>query len=480
MGAVGEGWNLDRVGRSVALAAGCTFAVALAWRVGLVLAYPGNYAFDGLQRWSGREHVLVQSWLPALQALLVACDRLGLSLWQSRVVLSAVGALSLALASAVAARLGGPRAAWAFVPFALYGPHVAWTVVPYQEGVFLCLLGGAMLLASHQRWLLADLLIGLTGLVRYEGWPFVVVWCLWRRDPRALLALWGMVAWLGAKYSFHLVGYRASPIDIRDWEGMFTRFSPSIFLRDTGYNVERLWDSGAVFWILGTVVGASLVAPRWRRLLGVWLAIQVAITCAWMIALERSMSRMLVVPIWLFAPIGAVGFARLWAVTGGAAVEGGWARERVERLAARAGRKGMLGLAALLVAMMVYDGWWRVQREVGGMHRERAAVALMRRCPECTWWIEPRKQFGPRLRHDGCEVIQGISEFRHGTHFYCAEWVEGGEAESVRARCTSRVLWQEDRETYMVWKKWDHAADADNGEGDDAGGGRGGGTTSSP
>lgn len=457
------GWR--GVAQSSTLAAAAAFALALAWRVALVLAYPGNYAFDGLQRWSGREHVLVQSWLPALQALLVVCDAVGLSLWQARVVLAGVGALSVGLLVAFAGRLGGPRAAWACVPFALYGPHVAWTVVPYQEGVFLALLGGAVLVAHHGRWFLADLLIGLTGLVRYEGWPFVVVWCLWRRDPRALVATWGMVTWLAAKYSFDLVGYRASPIDIRDWEGMFTRFSPSIFLRDTGYNIERLWDSGAAFWILGTVVGASLVGASWRRLLWAWLAIQVAITCAWMIALERSMSRMLVVPTWLFVPVGAVGFARLWAVAGGEAPAGGRARAWIERLTTRLGRRGLLAVLALLLSMMVYDGWWRVRREIVGMHRERAAVTLMRRCPDCTWWIEPRKDFGPRLRHDGCEVIQGISEFRHGVHFFCAEWIEGAEAEAARARCTSRVLWQEERQSYMVWREWDMGA----GEGEEAG-----------
>ncbi|MBM4366557.1 MAG: hypothetical protein FJ102_10095 [Deltaproteobacteria bacterium] len=459
--------------KSVRAAVLYALVLAFAWRAFLVYAYPGNYAFDGLQRWAGREHVLVQSWLPAFQAVLYACDRIGLTLAESRTVLAGVGALGIALATALAGRLGGWKAAWAFVPFALYGPHVCWTIAPYQEGVFLAVATGALLLATYERWFVADLLMGLTGLVRYEGWPFVAVWILWRRDPRALLSLWGIAAWLGGKYGLHWEGYKASPVDIRDWEGMFTRFSPAIFLRDTGYNIERTWDSGAFWWIVGTAVGAPLVAVRWKRLLWVWLGVQVAITCAWMIALERSMSRMMVVPVMLFAPVGAVGFARLWEVARCEAEPSG----RIERLAARVGARGVVAVLLLLVGMMVFDGWWRVQREIAGNHWERAALRLMQRCPECTWWVEPRANFGPRKRHDGCEVIQGVSDLRHGIHFWCAPWVDPAEASAIAARTRSRVQWQEDKLSYMVWRTWtgqDAGGDAAVPDASDEGGGDGG------
>ena len=49
---------------------------------------------------------------------------------------------------------------------------------------------GAVLLSARY----ADLLLGLLGLSRYEGWPYLLLYALWRRDPRALRASWGIAS----------------------------------------------------------------------------------------------------------------------------------------------------------------------------------------------------------------------------------------------------------------------------------------------
>ena len=45
---------------------------------------------------------------------------------------------------------------------------------------------------------------------------------------------------------------------------------------------------------------------------------------------------------------------------------------------------------------------------------ERPLIELVRRCPEETWSVVPRPHPGPRNRHDGCEVIQGLTPLRAG------------------------------------------------------------------
>ena len=43
------------------------FTIELLVRVALILTYPDNYSMDAYQRWGGREHLLIQDWLPATQ-----------------------------------------------------------------------------------------------------------------------------------------------------------------------------------------------------------------------------------------------------------------------------------------------------------------------------------------------------------------------------------------------------------------------------
>ena len=113
-------------------------------------------AFDGYQRWAGRDHILVQDWLPVTQALIWLTAQLGGDIYVGRLVMAFVAASAAGagtwLAQSLAAERVGPReattAGWAFVIAALFGPWSSWGTVFYQESTFLLVLFGGLALAA--------------------------------------------------------------------------------------------------------------------------------------------------------------------------------------------------------------------------------------------------------------------------------------------------------------------------------------------
>ena len=53
-------------------------------RAAIIGAVPTNYSFDGFQRWAGRDHLLVQDWLPLTQSILVLNEALGGDLYSAQ------------------------------------------------------------------------------------------------------------------------------------------------------------------------------------------------------------------------------------------------------------------------------------------------------------------------------------------------------------------------------------------------------------
>ena len=81
------------------------FMLGLFVRMALIGAVPGNYSFDGFQRWAGRESLLVQDWLPLTQSVLVANDWLGGDLHSARIILAVIASMGMAMAALVVRRL---------------------------------------------------------------------------------------------------------------------------------------------------------------------------------------------------------------------------------------------------------------------------------------------------------------------------------------------------------------------------------------
>lgn len=399
-----------------AWAAAATVAVvAFAARVAVVWQSPVPFSFDGFQRWAAREHLLVQDWLPATQALIIALAPLGLT--PTRLGLAAVAALGFGALALVAGRMGGRAAGWLLLPVALYGPGVAWTTVLYQEGTFLAVAGGAMALALHGRERAADLVVGLLGLVRYEAWPCLLAWVAWRRDRRALIAGWGPALWLGARL-FGAEGYAASPVDFADWKGLGDRFRLDAWTADVVRFLGQALATGALpLW-----AAAPFARGRGAGLLGAWFGLQLLATLAWIAGLETATLRMQVIPAALAGTLAAVAAGRAWA-----RLDGTWGRPLLLVGAfafAGFGLRAALNLARIEAA--------RVRPEVEALDQLRAT------CPDCRWTIRPRRGLGTRHRHDGCEVLQGISTLRHRVDFTCEAWGDPADPGAGQITWTGR------------------------------------------
>lgn len=401
--------------RAIGPAVATVVAVNFFARVLLVEAFPVPFAFDGFQRWMGRDWVLVQDWLPLTQLLIWAAAQVG-GLEFTRLVMAAVGALAAGAGAWAAAGIAKKaEAAWWFLPFSLLGGFVAWTTVFYQEGTFLAVFYLGLALALSGRLGLADLAFGLLGLVRYEGWPILLFYLAWRREPRALLALWGAAVWVGIRLA-EIEPFRGGPADFQDWKGLVERFSWSRQVDENLAMLEWTFTHGCV-----VPIGVALLNLRERvtRALVLLFLVQVAITEAWIAGLETATSRMLLVPTMLLAPAAAA-YA--------AGVPEHWRRW--------AG----IGLGAFVLGQ-ANAAWERCEYETRVNHAEVELLAAVEACEDCVWWIDPRPRLGTRARHSGCEVIAGISELRFGVDAFCAGWQDAGAARQAFARCTSTARW---------------------------------------
>ena len=81
---------------------------------------------------------------------------------------------------------------------------------------------------------------------------------------------------------------------------------------------------------------------------------------------------------------------------------------------------------------------------------ETEALRLMGDCPGCIWWVVPRPKAGTRARHDGCEVIQGISDMVEGEDFYCASWVDSEQAMELYSQCGGTLRYDDVTQAYVA------------------------------
>ncbi len=418
----------DTRDEGILLPAIVAFLMAFVARAAMVVAIPFNFSFDGFQRWAGRDHLLVQAWLPLTQSVITGVSALGGDVQETRLALAFVAACATGAGALLAGTLGGRVAAWAWLVPASYGPFLVWGTAMYQEGTFLLVLFSALALALTGRERLADVVIGLLALVRYEGWPVVLLYVAWRRDPRSLAALWGMGLWMGLKAALDLRGYAASPVDFDDWEGLRARTTLWSWLEDAVRLFKVGWGSGAIAYSVAAGIG---LWAAWRRRGVVLVALiglgQIAAVSGWLAGLEVATHRMLVVPAEIAGVLGAVAAGVLW--------------PRFPLLV----RVGLGIYGAIMLGVAHWDGWQTLKSEAWRTVPERALHAKIKARPDCEWRVTPRMELGTRSRHDGCEVLQGQGLPRHGDGFWCTAW---SHPPRPKKACVAEAVW--DGEQYVV------------------------------
>lgn len=420
--------------------------VAVVVRLAIIAWMPDAYQFDAYQRWAGREHLYIQVWLPATQVLVWLVGKLGGTALVLRVVCSVLGAITIGMAFQLAYsmfslvqhdskdqesttdnHLDSNFWLWS-IPLAIFGPYVVWSAVPYQESTLLFFLFLGLLLHKRSPYL-GDLAIGALALVRYEGWPLIIVHWILRRNWKAVLfSSWGMLLWLAIRHFQWLEPHMASPDTFSDWHELSENLTP----RRAKNLFRQLWlmfDSSGTGWFLLATIP---MLTRWRQWTYTqWMLFwafwgQCAALGGWLFSLGIAFSRMMVLPVMLVAPFSIVGLA--------------WAWNRLD------GWKQKI----YWVAILALCGWTLrdvyIDIEAFNKHNrwERALVDDIESCEGDVWSIYPRIHNGPRSRHDGCEVVQGLTNLRVGEEFSCIPWMWGGPAATLIAS------WDDETEQYEI------------------------------
>lgn len=121
-----------------------------------------HFANLALHGYLGRADGTLMAFFPGLSALLRLGLELGIPIYVSGVVISAICSY---LAAVALARLGGPLAAVAW----LFAPTAVFTVVPYTEALFCAAAFWAWERARRNHWATAALLAGMACTVRVSG-----------------------------------------------------------------------------------------------------------------------------------------------------------------------------------------------------------------------------------------------------------------------------------------------------------------------
>ena len=80
-------------------------------------------------------------------------------------------------------------------------------------------------------------------------------------------------------------------------------------------------------------------------------------------------------------------------------------------------------LAAIVMTVgFSRQGFQNARVSIKSVKHEVRLLEKIERCGDCRFIVRPRTKIGTRDRHDGCEILQGISAMRHGEEFWCRRW----------------------------------------------------------
>ena len=364
--------------------------------------WPNAFQFDAYQRWAGRDHLFIQVWLPGAQIWVWLVGKFGGTMLQTRYVFAILSSISLALGSRLAQYVSSERAGLLYFPAILFGPYIVWGTVPYQESTLLIFLFSSMLLfQSYPR--ISDFLMGAASLVRYEAWPLLWVHLYLRRKREALICLWGILALMLLGILGWNEPFMPSPDSFDDWNGL-NDVSVKKTRRLFKNFVIVLYNAGGFYFIgLGLLVFYKHKLKKEEWMLFFIFVGQLSAVIGWILSLGITFSRMLIllcIPIFVLA---AAVLDRNWSKIGD-------------------GKIIIVSGFVILSYWSLFDAYRDNVLYKESIKWEVNLLKNMRKCAFDTWEITPRPHPGPRNRHDGCEVIQGLSSMRAGQDFDCTTW----------------------------------------------------------
>ena len=386
--------------------------------------WPDAFQYDAYQRWAARDYLFVQVWLPGAQVWVWLLGKLGGTMLHARYVFAFISAISLVLGARLAQQLSTERAGFFFLPAICFGPYLVWGSAPYQESTLLLFLFSSLLLfKKYPR--ISDFLMGGVALVRYEGWPLLFVHLYLRRRREAIICLWGVVLLVVLGMLGLNEPYGSSPDSFDDWKGLALLTQKRVWFLFRGF-LKLGYNSGA-FWIFGF----SLIAFYKRKLeKEEWMLVftflgQAAAVVGWMFSLGIAFSRMMILLTIPMGVLAAAGLDRHWTKMGP------W-------------KFVLVGGLTVLSLWGLYDAYTDYKYYKKSIRWEIQLLSDIQKCSSDNWAITPRPHPGPRNRHDGCEVIQGLSNLKVGQEFDCTTWEWGGPEPTISA------IWNTETRKYDI------------------------------
>jgi hypothetical protein len=269
----------------------------------LVHLHPALYWADGYGRTVGRDHVLLDRWLPLLQVVVYGTGKLTRNVETLRLVLAFIGVFTVASAVALGATLARYSVGVVFaLLLATNLLFVALSIVPYQEVLFAGLVFAALALhaspaGTRSRWLAAAA-FNLACLTRYEGWVLVLVLGLdefvevARQDSlaRGLRSSLGLTARYGLAAVGWLLLLRALGGGVGRLAGAPSNDPAGLVLRGREFLRQCDWQVGNPLLVATAALGLSASLARRERRRHLIIVVFVA-ACVAFTLLARPYSR---------------------------------------------------------------------------------------------------------------------------------------------------------------------------------------------
>ena len=107
----------------------------------------------------------------------------------------------------------------------------------------------------------------------------------------------------------------------------------------------------------------------------------------------------------------------------------------------------ILPIASVIFSLIgTQQAFKHTRRDTRNFRFERKLAKKIYECTDCRFLVIPRKGMGTRDRHDGCEVLQGVSHLMHPKDFSCKLWMDNID----KSKFTHQAKWIDRKKGYQL------------------------------